>query len=82
MKSEVTSNSIVRCSRCRAKVKVKRAENWNATFSEGLLVGFLCPRCQTPEEHLEAEVNFATLDYSSVETDPLGRARFMDHPWQ
>lgn len=81
MKSEATSNSIIRCSRCRTKVKVKRAESWNATFSEGVIAGYLCPRCQTPDEHLEAEINFATLDYSRIETDALGRACFMNHPW-
>jgi hypothetical protein len=32
-------------------------------LSRGVITGYLCPACQTPEENAEAEINFATLDY-------------------
>jgi hypothetical protein len=38
------------------------------TLEEGVVVGLLCPRCQTPQENAEAEVNAATLTYE-VGTD-------------
>jgi hypothetical protein len=36
----------------------------------GVVVGALCPDCQTPEENAEAEINAATLEY---QPDPHGR---------
>lgn len=32
-------------------------------MQHGVVVGFLCPDCQTPMENAEAEVNLATLRY-------------------
>lgn len=37
--------------------------DWNATVKRGVVVGFLCPDCQTPEENAEAVVNEATTIY-------------------
>ena len=64
--------TIIRCSRCRRPERFGRAqrEQWNFVFSKGVLTGFLCPRCQTPEENAEAEINLATLDYRA---DAFGR---------
>lgn len=58
----------IRCSRCR---KVCRGTTgWNSTIEAGVVVGFLCPTCQSPEENAEAEIHQATLEYGR---DPLGR---------
>jgi hypothetical protein len=40
------------------------------TLDAGVVVGLLCPQCQTPEENAEAEINAATLIY---EVGPDGR---------
>jgi hypothetical protein len=37
--------------------------------------GFTCPDCQTTDEHLEAVVNEAMIDYGSGEQDSAGRWR-------
>lgn len=33
------------------------ADQWNEVWNLGQPVGVVCPACQSPEEHLEAEVN-------------------------
>ncbi|WP_336879883.1 hypothetical protein [Rhodococcus globerulus] len=50
-----------RCRRCNRRYRGKG--EWNCVASRGVIVGYLCPRCQTPEENAEAEINFATTDY-------------------
>jgi hypothetical protein len=30
---------------------------WNATLRQGVVVGYLCPDCQTPEENAEAAIH-------------------------
>jgi len=60
----------MRCSRCGRRPRRRDLDDWNGTFRRGVLVAALCPRCQTPEEHTEALINQATLDYR---TDALGR---------
>jgi hypothetical protein len=32
-------------------------------MQQGVVVGFLCPGCQTPEENAEAVINESTLVY-------------------
>jgi pseudouridine-5'-phosphate glycosidase len=59
----------IRCSRCR-KVRRGTDDRWNMTLEAGVVVGFLCPTCQSPEENAEAEIHAATLEYGR---DPLGR---------
>jgi transcription elongation factor Elf1 len=59
------------CSRC-GSFSLRTIERWNAIYKAGVLVGVLCPDCQTVEENLEAEINFATTDYHQ---DALGRVR-------
>ena len=54
----------MQCDRCRRLIRLNQAEGWNATFRQGVIVGYLCPNCQTAEENAEAEINEATLDYS------------------
>lgn len=44
--------------------------NWNFVARRGVIVGFLCSSCQTPEENAEAEINDSTLDYA---VDSFGR---------
>lgn len=50
-----------RCARCDRRYKGRG--DWNATVVAGVVVGLLCPSCQTVEENAEAESNLATLDY-------------------
>lgn len=49
--------------------------NWNGQFFKASrLVAVLCPRCQTPEENTEAEINLATTDYGvNAFGIPVGR---------
>jgi hypothetical protein len=58
----------IRCTSCR-KV-CREMYGWNMDLKSGVVVGFLCPTCQSPEENAEAEINMATLEYAR---DPLGR---------
>ena len=60
-----------RCARCRKRIR--KDEDWNVQFSKGFAVAVICHTCLTPEEHLQAEVNAATVDYSSLAVDELGR---------
>ncbi|MEU3527532.1 hypothetical protein AB0E62_27300 [Streptomyces sp. NPDC038707] len=63
------------CSRC-TRACWKDADDfhrWNATMNRSVLVGLVCPECQTAEEHIEAEVKEATLDYASAVPDASGR---------
>ncbi len=59
---------VMKCSRCQRRYRGQG--DWNATVERGVIVGVLCPDCQTPDENAEAEINAATLDY---ERDPSGR---------
>ncbi|WP_158707705.1 hypothetical protein [Janibacter massiliensis] len=61
-----------RCSSCSRRVK--NDPEANVVFDAGRFAGFLCSRCQTPEQHLEATVNEATVDYAAMTTDAFGRA--------
>ncbi len=73
------------CDRCRRRPGKRDLDRWNAVFRDGVVVGFLCPDCQTPEESTEAEINEATIDYGKpislsdgrlAHRDPFGG----DHP--
>jgi hypothetical protein len=44
---------------------------WNYTTKAGVIVGYLCPGCQSPEQNAEAEINEVTRQY--LGTDALGR---------
>lgn len=63
----------VSCARCRKTTRVTAAEGWNVEFKAGRPAGAICPGCQTPEENAEAEINAATIDYSSGRVDAFGR---------
>ncbi|NDJ91469.1 hypothetical protein [Mycolicibacter kumamotonensis] len=65
-------SAMIRCDRCRRRYRGHG--EWNATARQGVIVGYLCPDCQTPEENAEAEINLATLDYF-VGADGLFRGR-------
>lgn len=52
------------CERCGKRVP-RHPADWNCTRTSGVIVGYLCPSCQTPEENAEAEINSATTDYST-----------------
>ncbi|RFZ42681.1 hypothetical protein MSS4_04646 [Mycobacterium marinum] len=56
------SAKVQRCTRCGKRHR--NQPDWNVTYIAGLEAGLLCPDCQTAEEHVEAEVNLATEDYS------------------
>lgn len=59
-----------KCSACGRRHR--NQGDWNATVKGGVVVGILCPDCQTPEQNVEAEINMATLDYGR---DAQGRLR-------
>ena len=62
---------VTKCSRCRRRMR--RNDGWNMSFRVGFLIGYLCPECQSPEENAEAEINEATIDYSTGFLDQSGR---------
>ena len=53
---------VIRCGRCNRRYRGQ--DDWNVIGDKGLIVGYLCPDCQTPDENAEAEFNAATLNYS------------------
>lgn len=63
---------VVKCDRC--KRRYRGHGEWNTVFSKGFLTGHICPDCQTPEEHTEAAINEATVDYSTV-TEVVGEQK-------
>lgn len=71
-KTNGRGHRVIRCDRCRRRNRNPSvAAGWNATLRQGVIVGYLCPGCQTPEENAEAEVNEATTDY--LGTDSFGQ---------
>lgn len=63
------------CARC-SRACWKDADDfrsWNGTVDKGVLVALICPQCQSPEEHTEAEVGEAVLDYANAVPDAQGR---------
>jgi hypothetical protein len=56
-----------RCGRCDRQMPPDDNERWNIRWSRGVITGFLCPECQTPEENAEAEVHEALFDYEKNE---------------
>ena len=64
----------MKCERCSRRYR--GAGDWNMNVRSGVVVGLLCPGCQTPEENAEAEINLATIDYGQDENGRLtGRVR-------
>lgn len=70
-----TLHQVARCGRCRRRPTAEQwtREAWNVTMADGVIIGFLCPDCQTAEENAEAEINEATLDYEHSGFDEGGR---------
>jgi hypothetical protein len=76
----VQPRRLKRCHRCGRRARTFAAmAGWNAVvenvvvefgYTTGLHVGYitglLCPSCQTPEEHAEAVINEATLDFAII----------------
>lgn len=62
---------VIKCGRCSRRYRGHG--DWNVTAKRGVLLGFLCPSCQTPEENAEALINEGTLDYFTG-TDGLIRS--------
>jgi hypothetical protein len=52
---------VLRCDQCGRRYRGRG--DWNVTVRAGVIVGALCPRCQTPEENAEAVIHESTLDY-------------------
>ncbi|MGI8879021.1 MAG: hypothetical protein ACR2KJ_00605 [Jatrophihabitans sp.] len=52
---------------------MRNGTGWNVTMSKGIVVGYLCPDCQTAEENTEAVINEAGIDYSAGHVDAAGR---------
>jgi hypothetical protein len=44
---------------CRCGKRHREQSGWNQDFIAGMVVGVICPGCQTSEDHIEAEVNLA-----------------------
>ena len=64
------------CARCGRRARTLAAiSGWNVVvefgynitgLQIGYITGSLCPSCQTPEEHAEAVINGATLDFAII----------------
>jgi hypothetical protein len=48
---------VMRCDRCRKRHRGQ--PNWNTDYIAGIVIGYICPDCQTAQEHIGAEVNQA-----------------------
>lgn len=61
-----------RCHSCPREwtVEAPDAGEWNVEMKTGVPQWLLCPNCQTVSQNMEAEINYATLDYG---TDAFGR---------
>jgi hypothetical protein len=56
-----------RCDRCGRRGRTFAAmAGWNVVVKSGYITGLHCPSCQTPEEHAEAAINEATLDFAVI----------------
>lgn len=66
------SDSIPHCKRCGRSFSPvdKDANLWNADFVAGALKGYVCPRCQTVEESLGAEIDSVELESSQLVDAP------------
>ena len=53
---------VIRCDRCGRRCRNPAA--FVTTLRQGVVVGYLCPDCQTPEENAEAAIHEATLVFS------------------
>jgi len=69
----VSAISGAKCRQCQRRYHDRGA--WNAVVERGVVVGVLCPRCQTPAENAEAEIHDATLHY-----DRDGAGRLIGRP--
>lgn len=55
-----------RCERCGKRLREHHLTvdcEWNMVVEAGIITAVICPGCQTPMDHMEAEINHATLDY-------------------
>ena len=79
---ELRPRSVIRCDRCRRTTRLGQTKEWNATFGAGVVVGFLCPECQTEEENAETIINEATTDYIELDAGaPHRPAQGGDQQW-
>lgn len=62
------SAKTIRCDRCRRRCR--NTAGWNADLIAGLIVGYLCPDCQNPQEDLEAELNLILNQADGYTTRP------------
>jgi hypothetical protein len=76
----MTMKHSLSCGRCGARapkdLTSAAAEDWSGKWERGRLALVLCPRCQTPADSAEAEVNAAMLrvngqDGGRFEPDPV-----------
>lgn len=61
MTVQMTDARTLKCQRCRKRYRGKG--DWNATVVQGVVSSVTCPNCQTVEEHSEAVIHEATLNY-------------------
>lgn len=55
----------ITCNRCQKRYR--NEGEWNTVFHAGRIAGYVCPDCQTAEEHVEAVVNETLTDYDASE---------------
>ena len=72
----MSAAKVVRCDRCRRRCR--NTAGWNSDLIAGLVVGYLCPRCQTPQEDLEAELNLITGDTVGYAIKPEPTVSFVE----
>ncbi|WP_414120838.1 hypothetical protein [Corynebacterium nuruki] len=57
-------SNVIKCDTCHRRYRGHG--EWNATVNAGIVTGYTCPDCQTPEQNAEAVVNAATLGYATI----------------
>lgn len=59
----VNDDPTLTCSRCGRQARLSKASDWAARFEQGALSAVYCPRCQSEAEHVEGQVNLATMEF-------------------
>jgi len=62
-------SKVERCYRCgkRYRGTESHLDTWNVEYIMGILIGRVCPDCQSPEENAEAEIDMVLEDHSGAE---------------
>ena len=64
MKGDQNLSTTERCDRCKRRCRNDPECRCNVVFRKGIVLGYVFPECQTPEENAQATENLGKWDYS------------------